>query len=141
MYEGQPHLDQNLEDACQRAFPGSIPANTDTITSNTITGLPQNVPDRHVIAPACKGNAAGTNCADSDYRWGLDIGTSLTQISTSSFKRMHLHRAYPGQGFALCVGGSGECNLKLLTLIICMTILLMLVWTIVMMNSSSISYT
>ena len=111
MYEGEPQLDQNLEDACQRAFPGSIPANTDTITSNTITGLPQNVPDRHVIAPACKGNAAGTNCADSDYRWGLDIGTSLTQISTSSFKRMHLHRAYPGQGFALCVGGSGECNL------------------------------
>ena len=108
MYENEPNLDKKLIDACAASFSGSVPANTDLILSNKISGLPDVVPDTHVIAPACTGNKADTPCASGDYRFGFDKKTSLKSVTTASLKKMHLHRA--SWSHALCVTSVSFCQ-------------------------------
>ena len=102
-YEGRPDLDIKLKEACAANFPGSSPANADQlVTAGLINGQPDKAPNN--IAAACEvssGIMTNTACADGDYRWGIRDGSNLP---IDKLARMHIHRAYPGNSVAMCIG-------------------------------------
>ena len=107
-YEGRENLDVKLKEACAAEFPGSVPANADQLTDGSITGLPSSASNN--IAAACEvssGVMTSTECTAGDYRYGIRDGSSLP---VTSLEKMHIHRAYPGNSVAMCIGKSFITN-------------------------------